>query len=207
MRDLAGFVQRAENRQAAMPEVIAAGAVVHESDHVVAELAVLENSIGDEPAELAGAGNQDPFEADAGPPPALERLAHQLTGRVGQEDVQREEQPPDDLRHLVGASILQLVGDVVRLDVQGSDDAEHDGEDAADKDGKKIVDARTPPPQAIQALHVECERYQHADERQNVDVLAEGRIPLRNRDQTAFEPDDVGQNERRNAQHCVGTDV
>ena len=76
--DLAGLVERAEQRQAAVAEVIAAGAVVHEADDLIAELAVLEDLVGDQPAELAGAGDQDPLEADAGTPPALERLAHQL---------------------------------------------------------------------------------------------------------------------------------
>ena len=76
--DLAGFVERAENRQAAVPQIIAARTIVHEPDHVIAELAVLEDAIGDQPSELARAGNQNPLEADAGAPPPLERLAHQL---------------------------------------------------------------------------------------------------------------------------------
>ena len=78
LRDVRRFVDRAEQRQAAVAEVIARRAVVHEADDLVAELAVLEDLVGDEAAELAGAGDQDPLEADAGAPAALEHLAHQL---------------------------------------------------------------------------------------------------------------------------------
>ena len=59
----------------------------------------------------------------------------------------------------------------------------------------------------IATLYVKCERYQHADERKDVEILAEGRVALRNRDQTAFKADDIGQHERRDAQHRVGTHV
>ena len=93
--DLGGLVERAEQRQAAVAEMIAGRAVVDEADDLVAELAVLENLVGDQPAELAGAGDQDPLEADAGAPAALEHLAHQLARRVGQRDVQHEEDRPD----------------------------------------------------------------------------------------------------------------
>ena len=136
---------------------------------------MLEDLVRDEPAELAGAGDQDPLQADAGAPAALERLAHQLARRERQQHVEDEEERPDQLRDLVRAAILQLVGDVVRLEVQRGDDAEHDGEDAADEDGEEVVDARAAAPQPVEALHVERERHQHADERQHVDVLAERR--------------------------------
>ena len=72
--DLAGLGERAEQRQAAVAEVIAAGAVVDEPDDLEAQLAVLEDLVGDQPAEVAGAGDQDALEADAGAPAALERL-------------------------------------------------------------------------------------------------------------------------------------
>ena len=84
LQDLAGLGERAEQRQAAIAEMIAAGAVVDEADDLVAELAVLEHLVGDQPPELARAGDQHPLEADAGAPAALERLAHQLARGVGE---------------------------------------------------------------------------------------------------------------------------
>ena len=77
-------LERAEQRQAAVADVIAAGAVVEEADDLEAELAVLEHLVGDHAAEVAGAGNQDALEADARLPAALERLAHELARRVGE---------------------------------------------------------------------------------------------------------------------------
>ena len=68
-----GLGERAEQRQAAVADVIAAGAVVDEADDLEAELAVLEHLVGDHPAEIAGAGDQHALEADAGAPAALER--------------------------------------------------------------------------------------------------------------------------------------
>ena len=81
-------VERAEQRQAAVADVIARGAVVEEADDLEAELAVLEDLVGDQPAEVAGAGDQDALQADAGPPAPLERLAHELARRVGESDVE-----------------------------------------------------------------------------------------------------------------------
>ena len=54
---------RAEQRQAAVAEVIAGRPVVDEADDLVAELAVLEDLVRDEAAQFAGAGNQDPLQA------------------------------------------------------------------------------------------------------------------------------------------------
>ena len=71
-RDFARFVQGPEDRQAPMSQVIAAGPVVDEADDVVSQLAVLENLVGDEPAELARAGDENPLEPDACPPPPLQ---------------------------------------------------------------------------------------------------------------------------------------
>ncbi len=65
LQDVAGFGQRAEQRQAAIADVVAAGLVVDEADHLVAELVVLEQLVDDHPAELAGAGDEDALEADA----------------------------------------------------------------------------------------------------------------------------------------------
>ena len=97
---------RAEQRQAAVAEVIAGRAVVDEADDLIAELAVLEDLVGDQAAELAGAGDQNPLQADAGAPAALEHLAHELARREGQRDVQDEEDRPDHLRDLERAARL-----------------------------------------------------------------------------------------------------
>ena len=83
--DLVGVVQRAEQRQTAIADVVAAGAVVDEADDLEPELAVLEDLVGDEPPEVAGAGNEHALEADTGPPAPLERLAHELARRVGEQ--------------------------------------------------------------------------------------------------------------------------
>ena len=76
--DLRRFVDRAEQRQPAVSEVIAGGAIVDEPDDLIAELAVLDDLVGDEAAQLAGSRNQDPLQTDAGAPPALEHVAHEL---------------------------------------------------------------------------------------------------------------------------------
>ena len=78
MGDLGRVGQRAEQRQAAVAEVVAAGAIVDEADHLIAELAVLEHAVGDHAAQVAGAGDEDALQADAGAPPPLEQLAHAL---------------------------------------------------------------------------------------------------------------------------------
>ena len=39
---------------------------------------MFEDLVGDDAAEVPGAGDQDPLEADPGAPPPLERLAHEL---------------------------------------------------------------------------------------------------------------------------------
>ena len=69
-----GLGERAEQRQAAVADVIAAGPVVDEADELEAELAVLEDLVGDHAPEIAGAGDQHALEADAGAPAALEQL-------------------------------------------------------------------------------------------------------------------------------------
>src|SRR5690606_9823977 len=84
---------------------------------------------------------------------------------------------------------------------------EDDGEDAADEDVEEVVDARPAAPQPVQTLDVERQRHQHADERQDVDVLAERRIALRHRDQAGLEAQDVRQDEGGDAERRIGDDV
>jgi hypothetical protein len=53
----------------------------------------------------------------------------------------------------------------------------------------------------------EREGHQDADERQDVDVLVEGRIALGDRNEAALEPQHVGEDERRAAEQRIGADV
>ena len=110
------------------------------------------------PPEIAGAGDEHALQADAGPPPALERLAHELPRAVGEDDVDEQKQRPDGLRHFVHARVLERVRHVVGLEVQRADDAEHHREDAADEHGEEIVDARAPSAQTVEPLHLERDR-------------------------------------------------
>ena len=158
--------------------------------------------VGDQPAEVARAGDEHALEADAGTPAPLERFAHELTRRVREDDVDDEEEQPDRPRNLVDAlaSLRRQQRRVVDLEVQRADEPEHDGEDAADEDGKEVVDARAPAAQAIEALHVKGERHEHAEKRQHVEVLRERRLALRDRDEICdpgFETQQVGDDERR----------
>ena len=122
---------------------------------------MLEDLVRDQPAELAGAGDQDPLQADAGAPAALEHLAHQLARREGQDDVQHQEDAPRPAATLRSAPRpCARVGREVGLHVQRRDDAEDDREDAADEDREEVVDARPAAAQAIEALQVEAERHE-----------------------------------------------
>jgi hypothetical protein len=55
---------RAEQRQPAVADVVAAGAVVEEAHDLEAELAVLEQLVGHHAPELAGAGDEHPLQPD-----------------------------------------------------------------------------------------------------------------------------------------------
>ena len=138
--------------------------------------------------EVAGAGNQHALEADARAPAALERLAHELARRVGEDDVDDEEEQPDRPRDLVDALRLSLereVRGVVDLVVQRADEAEHHREDAADEHREEVVHARAAAAQPVEALNVERERHEDAEERQHVEVLPERRLALRDREKSA----------------------
>ncbi len=211
--DLAAFGQRAEQRQPAVADVVAGGAVVEEADDLEAELAVLEHLVGDQPAEIAGAGNQHALEADARAPAALERLAHELARGVGEDDVDGQEQQPDEPRDLVDALRLRFEREmrrVVDLVVQRADEAEDDRQDAADEHREEVVDARAAAPQPVEPLDVERERHEDAEERQHVDVLAERRLALRDRNdvgEPGLEAQQVGDDERRHPEERVRDDV
>ncbi len=204
--DLAGLGERADERQSAVAEVIAARAVVDEADDLQPEVPVLENAVGHEPAEFAGAGNQHPLQPDAGPPAAFERLPDQLARRERERDVQHEEHRPDELRHLEGAHLLQRVAHVVGLEIQRGPHAEHDGDDAADEHGEEVVHARTAAPKPVEALEVVGEDDEAGHERQHLDVALERRVALRD-GQAALEAQHVGQHEGQRGEHRVGHDV
>ena len=118
LHDFSGVGQRAEQRQAAIPEVIAAGAIVHEAHHLIAELTMLQDLLRHHPAQVAGAGNEDALVADARLPTPLQHFPHELARAERQRDVEHQEQPPDDLRDLVRADVLQFRESVVGLEVQ-----------------------------------------------------------------------------------------
>ena len=206
-RDIRRFVDRAEQRQPAIAEVVAGCAVVDETDDLIAQLAVLENLVGDEPPEVARARDQDALEPDAGAPAALEHLAHQLARRERQADVQHQEDRPDRLRHLEGARRARRRTGEVDLHVERGHDAEQHGEDGADEHGEEVVDARSAAAQPVQALEVEAERHDRGHERQQVDVLLQRRQAVRDRDEAGVEAERVGDDERRHAEQRIGDDV
>ena len=77
LHQFGGLLQRAEQRQSPVAQVISARAVVHEADDLEAHLAVLENPVRHEAPQLAGARDQDALQADPGAPAALQHLADQ----------------------------------------------------------------------------------------------------------------------------------
>ena len=97
LSDLADLGERAEQRQPAIPEVIAARAIVDEADDLIPELAMLQNPVGHHATEIAGAGNQDSLQSDARAPSPLEQLAHRFARAVGEQDVETQEERPHDL--------------------------------------------------------------------------------------------------------------
>ena len=189
--------QRAEQRQAAISQVIAARAIVDETDHLIAELAMLKNLLGDDAAEVACAGNQDALQPEAGFPAPLEHLADELARTERQSDVDHQEQGPDDARDLIRANRLLLGRCVVRVDVERADNPENHGDDGADEDEEEVVDARPAAPQAVHTLKVVRERDEHGDERHDRDVLLERRKSSCNRDEPAREAQQVCQAECR----------
>ena len=163
MDDVGDIRQLAEQRQPAISQVVAAGAVVDEPDDLIAELAVLQHAVGQHPAEIAGAGNQNPLQPDAGAPSPLEQLTDRLARGIGERDGQHEKQPPDDLRDLVGAVRPVVRGGLVGLEVQRGEHAGDDHEDAADEHAEEVVDARAAASQPVDALEVEHDRRQQRD--------------------------------------------
>ena len=169
---------------------------------------MLEDLVGDDAPEIAGAGDEDPLEADAGAPAALERLADELARRVGEGDVQDEEEQPDPLRDFVEPDVLDGFRGVVGLVVERAAEAEDDGEDRPDEDPEEVVDARAPAPQPVEALDLEGDRHEQPDERRDAQVLAEGGHPFVHRQQAVedFEAEQVGDEERRQAEQRVADD-
>ena len=114
---------------------------------------------------------------------------------------------PDQLRDLVGAAALDVVGDVVGLEIQRADHADDHREDAADQHVEEVVDARAAAPQAVEALQVEADRHDDGHERQHVEVLRQRRLALGDGEETGLEADEVGQHEGDDADRGVGQHV
>ena len=207
--DLVRFGERAEQRESAVPDVIARSPVVQEADDLESELAMLEDLVGDHLAEVARPRDQDALQADAGFPPVFERLADDLPRTVREGNVDRDEHRPAELRHLVDALVFQFLGQPVRLEIQGAEEAQDDRQNGADEDGEEVVDARPSAAQPIQALNVECRRDDDADERQHVDVLLEGGNAFgRGNDRRQdVKSKKVSENERGHGQYRVADDV
>src|SRR5262245_53256639 len=102
--------------------------VVDEADELISEFPVLEDLVRDETPEFARPGNQNPLEADAGAPAPLERFANELARRVGEPDVQDEEDQPDDLRDFEDAAILRGAAGEIGLCIERGDHPEDNGE-------------------------------------------------------------------------------
>ena len=202
-RNLGGVVDRAEQREAAIAEMIAGRAIVDEADDLVPELTAFENSVGDEASQLARSGDENPLEADAGAPAPLEDFAHDLARREGERDVQDQEDRPGGLRDFERAAIPRGGRGEVNLDVRRRHDAEDDGEDAPDEDGEEIVDARMAAAQAIQSLQLKADRNEHRDERQQIDVLLERRRALRRGNEARVEPEEIRDEKRDDRERRV----
>src|SRR3989337_1632702 len=98
--DVLRVAERPEHRDAAVADVVAR-TVVEEPDDLEPELAVLEDLIGDDAAEIPRARDEHPFQPDAGAPAALERFADQLARGIRERDVEGQEDQPDPLRDFV----------------------------------------------------------------------------------------------------------
>ncbi len=204
--DVGRFRDGAEERQTAIAEVIARRLVVHEADDLVAELTMLEDLVRHQTSELARPGDQDSLEPDPCAPPPFEDVPYQLARRERQRDVQDEEDRPDGLRHLQLATHSDRGRREICLHVQRGDDAEDDGENAADEDGKEIVDARAAAAQPVEPLQLKAQRHEQGDERQDVDVLPQRRKALGDRDEMddpGVEPQAVGDDESQDAEERV----
>ena len=206
--DLVRLSQRAEERQAAIPDVIAIGAVVQKPDDLEAQLAVFQDLVGDQLSQVAGTGNEHALEADACLPSPLERFPHELARGVRKHDVEQQVQRPNDLGHLVHAGVLQAVGHVVGVVVQRAADAEHHREDAADEHREEVVDPGTASPQVIQTLDVEGDRQDHHHERQQLAVILErgGALGYRDHVGQPVEPEHVSQRKRHGTDERVAGD-
>jgi hypothetical protein len=206
-RNFHRIVDRAQQRKAAVAEMIAGGSVVDKSDDLVPQFAVLEDLVRHETAEFTRTSDENPLQADPGAPPALQHLADQFARRIGQHDVDDEEDGPGGLRHRKGAAVSRLTRRVVGLHERGGEDAEDDRENGADEDGEEVIHARPTAPQSIQALELKSERHEPGDEGQDVEVLTKRRNPLRDGNQAGVESKRVGDDKCRHAEECVGQDV
>ena len=177
--DLDDLGERAEQRQSAVADVIAAGAIVDEADHLIAR------------ARGAAACGRRPCGRDRPAPamrmrfrpiPARQRrsssFAHGFARRVGEHPRQREEQAPDDLRDLIGA--LRARRAVGRRSRRRRTASRATPKTTARmlpmSTAKKSSTRDRPRPQPVDALQPEGERRQHGDKRQQIQILLERRV-------------------------------
>lgn len=151
--------------------------------------------------------DEDTLEPDPRAPAPLQDFADELARRVGERDVDDEEDGPDGLRDLERAGVLGSWGSEIRLGVQRRDDAEHHGEDRSDEHAEEVVDARTPPPEAIETLQLKAERHDDRDEGQDVDILPQRWNAFRDRDDAGVKTESVRQDERRHGDECVREEI
>ncbi len=77
-RNIRGFVNRAEQRETAIPQMVAGGLVIDEPDDLIPEFAMLENLVRNQPPKFTRPGNQHTLEADSGAPATFEHFPHHL---------------------------------------------------------------------------------------------------------------------------------
>ena len=207
-RDLAGLVERAEQRQAAVAEMVAAGAIVDEADDLVAELAVLEDLVGDQPAELAGAGDQDALQADARAPAPLEQLAHELARREREQHVDDEEERPDRAARPRTRRGPSLVGDAStpgrtawrRCRRRRRGCCRRRRRRSRRRASGRAAAGRAPARGSANGTSTPMNG-------RTFDVLPERRVALGDGDQAGLEAEQVGEQERGHAEQRVGDDV
>src|SRR6187431_2890886 len=84
--DVGDLGQRPEERQPSVPDVVAPSPVVHESDHLISQLTVLQDAVRYQAAQIAGAGDEDAFKPDPCTPTTFEELSHGFAGQEREYD-------------------------------------------------------------------------------------------------------------------------
>jgi hypothetical protein len=72
---------------------------------------------------------------------------------------------------------------------------------------KKSSTRDRPSPQSVDALKLECQRREQCHQRRQIQILLDRRITARDRNQSAFKADTVGEDECPDGEQRVGDDV